>query len=191
MEQGLFTKLYSSVNRLFTQQDILFVKISPAMEKILFITHNITVNRDYLMMTFMVKNTKVVCIKSPNGETIYDTILFGDEAIILIIVPDRIVFSDYDPNERMKIVFSIYKYICLHLIRVFNLEKGSSLWRILSLVPAVLTFNTLSTIGQLHDVSEDAFNYCIFESNIINTKINDILSYSINDLLDCGGILSI
>ena len=73
--EGLFTKLYSSVNRIFTQQDILFIRVPATMEKILFITHNITINNDYRMMTFMVKDTKVICIKSPNDETIYDTIL--------------------------------------------------------------------------------------------------------------------
>ena len=187
MQQGLFTKLYSSVNRLFTQQDILFVKISSAMEKVLFMTHNITVNNDYLMMTFMVKDTKVVCIKSPNGETIYDTILFGDEAIILIIVPDRIVFNDYDPDKRMRIVHSIYEYICLHLVEVFSPRQGSSLLHILSLAPEVLAFNTLNVIGHLYDATNI---YCIGDSNIGETKLNDILLHSINDLLDCGGILS-
>ncbi len=187
MQQGLFTKLYSSVNRLFTQQDILFVKVSSAIEKVLFMTHNITVNNDYLMMTFMVKNTKVVCIKSPNGETLCDTILFGDEAIILIIVPDRIVFNDYDPDKRMRIVHSIYEYICLHLVEVFSPRQGSSLLHILSLAPEVLTFNTLNAIGHLYDTTNI---YCIGDSNISETKLNDILSHSINDLLDCGGILS-
>jgi len=60
--QGLFTQLYSSINRLFTQQDILFLKIPSILEKILFMTHDITINSDYVMMTFMIKNAKVICI---------------------------------------------------------------------------------------------------------------------------------
>ena len=190
MSQGLFTKLYSSVNRLFTQQDVLFIRVSAIIEKILFITHDITVDNDYRMMTFMVKDTKVICIKSPNNEIVYDTVLVGDELIILIIVPDRIMFRDYNPDNRMKIVYSIYEYICSYLSRMFAAKSNSSLQRILNISPVILTFNTLNAIMYLYDSSEEAFSYYLFESKASHLKLNDILSHPIDDLLDYGGILS-
>jgi len=193
--QGLFTQLYSSINRLFTQQDILFLKIPSILEKILFMTHDITINSDYVMMTFMIKNAKVICIKSPKNEMMYDVILFGDELVILIIVPSDIVFTDYIPEKRMRIVYDIYEYICQFLINILGIDGGckySSLRHIFSLAPSILTLHTLNAIGYLYN-KPNAFDYFIKKTspNIAPTEIDNVLLHSITDLLDYGGILSI
>jgi len=185
--QGLFTQLYSSINRLFTQQDILFLKIPLILEKILFMTHDITINNDYLMMTFMIKDIKIICIKSPNYEIIHDIVLFGDELVILIVVPNKIMFDDFDPDKRMRIVYGIYEYICKYLINMFGIRGYiyASLRGIFNVAPNVLTLKTLDAIGYLYNISNKVFE-CL---DIKGVNTNEILSHSIEDLLDYGGIL--
>ncbi len=192
--QGLFTQLYSSINRLFTQQDILFLKVPSILEKILFMTHDITIDNDYLMMTFMLKDIKVICIKSPKNEIMSDIVLFGDELVILVIVPAGIVFDDYYPDKRMKTIYKIYEYICRYLVNILGIKDNiySSLQYILFMAPSILAFHTLNAIGYLYN-TPSAFDYYTkkVSHRIKPEQIDNILSHSISDLLDYGGILSI
>lgn len=193
MEDSNFKRLYSSIDRLFTQPDILYSKgINDYICRWLYYNKEIGITTDYDIIHFKYYDISISIIRSPKDEFVCDTIFNVSMPHIIFVVPMSICYIENDDtkvNKTIDYIYNIFDYICNYSLNKFCFDKKSSLYKVFSIAPVIMTIHILSRIYNLY--SKDFDKYIPVGNKNKHFNINQILDHSIEDLLDYGGVLGV
>ena len=210
MEKGMFIDLFNSVNRLFTQPEILFKKVPSEIEKVLFLTYDLDMSfNNYDMITFTAFDTPVCIIREKLDEeeenaVLNDICLINSVPTIISIIPDDIMYDDFDKAERIKIIDDLYRYLCDYYETKIGLKDTNTI-----LNKLIIKASMILTIHTLAKYDLDFLDQKIIDSFYVNAYVLDgkewvvdlnykgsldirkILDSSVYTLLDCNEVLGL
>ncbi len=197
MDYLIFTNIYASLNRIFSQQDILFRPVPDKIFKWLYLTTGIACGSGYDMMRFKVLKKDVFIIRSPEemkDEFLRDTILLNDDIAIVFIIPKDISTPSNDIKKirrTIEYIHSICGYLCSFIQSKLIVDKNSSLYKVISKAPIILTIHIISLVYTLYP--EDMKKYIPkIDKDKGDIALSTILSNDgVYELLDCGAVLGI
>ena len=180
-----FTNLFKIVKgRIFGELEVLNTDIPQDILKIIKVTRNKTL--DGKMFSFKLNNDIDIYIIRELDSFIYaDTLFVDSKRSVVCSIPYDLY--NYEQETIVKIVSSLYTYICNQLI----LKPGDTIYnKIISMAPMVLTLHTLREVCE--DLELDSFiNEDDEFHDITKHALYESLSFSIEELLDYCGILAI
>jgi len=177
----MFNVIYG---RLFGDFQALTTEIHPDILKIIKVTHGKTL--DGKMFSLKLENgVDIYIIKELNSFIYMNSLFVDNKRSVVCSIPYDLY--NYDQKEIVKIIKSLYTYICNQLIT----KPGDTLYnKITSIAPTILTFHTLRHVCEDLEIVDFIDNDDNFKEITVEV-LYDSLDYSINELLDYCGIFAI
>lgn len=185
-EENIFLNMFSTVNKIFTMEDYLFLDNIPQdIWNYLYISNGVDVKGKYLRYEDSYINLFII---RNEDQFIYSDIIFTNRPTVVIVIPIGIEFSSKEEldNGRVNIIKSIYKSIFNYLSESIKVDSKSSLGVLLQYAPTIL-----SLLTEYYTNTNPATIDYFIGKDITKEIINKCLESNVEDLFKYGGLIAI
>lgn len=188
MTNNIFLNMFSLVNKIYTVEDFMMsTNIPSGITDYFYISQGIELEGRYFK--YEDEYINVYVISDSNNHSFKDTILFDNKLIVVIVIPSIIdgVNTSEINTHRVNMIKNIYKYLFNFISRKLDVTANSSLSKLLTKAPYVLTLFSEIQTGQLFNIDD-----IVSENDGITIELLEkAVTYDVENLFVNGGLINI
>lgn len=186
----LFSDLYTHGSKIFNMPEIMFRPVPNYIYSFISMTRDKKIEGKRFSKVFEKISVTIEVIKSEDEYSLHDLMLHNDFPAIISILPNSIDLNAMDNKVRISHINDMYSYWIDYVKGIYRVKENSTLDKIFKLAPLVLTFKTISELN-IPDLNINDFMSDEDKKLISEKQLKECFSYSIEELLDKYGIITI